>query len=212
MDNLFTLRPALMSAPRKSLDDVPQLKLGYMAVKVYLIGALVWDYTDTVLDIAAQMRLGGGCKKLARAIREIHKDYDYIRSKDLNSNHVKREWELAELFEDINKETFSRLCNGLINEIRHDTNLDKDYETLVEAVQIAMTVLDALRLYADQCDKVIRKYYPNAPHSILPDHFTKLAMLLPEYAGNCYNRNSEARYITARILLNEINKIELYRD
>lgn len=209
----ITALPQIDLMPRrKSLADVPQSELGHMAVKIYLVGALVWDYTDTILDIAAQMRLGGAIRKLSRTIREIHKDYDYIRSKDLDSNHIKREWELAELFESINKEAFSRLCNGLIDEIRHDTNLDKDYEVLVEAVQMALTVLDALTLYATQCDKFIRTYYPGAPHSILPDHFRKLAILLPHYAGDCYNAHSQTRHITARILLNEINRIELYGD
>lgn len=206
------IKPINLFPHRKTLDDVPQTQLFHMTVKVYMIGALVWDYTDTVLNIAAQMRIGGPTKKLARAIRELRRDYDYIRSSDLDSDHIRREWELAQLFESLNKEAFRRLCNGLITEIRHDTKLDKDYETLVEAVQMAMTMLDALKLYAAQCDSFIRQYYPDAPHSILPDHFIRLDMLLPEYAGDCYNRHSEARYVTARILLKEINNIELYGD
>lgn len=197
---------------RKTLDDVPQNELAHMTAKLYLVGALVWDYTDTVLDIAAQMRLGGAAKKLSRAIREIHKDYDRMRSFDLDSEDIRHEWSLAELFEDINRKHFSQLCTGLITEIRHSLNLNGDYELLVESVQIAMTVLDALNLYAEQCDKFISKYYPCAPHSILPDHFRKLAILLPQYAGDCYSQTPKARYVTARILLNEINRIELYGD
>lgn len=210
MKTLFA--PENLFPRHKTLDDVPQRELAHRSVKIYLLGALVWDYADTVLNIAAQMRIGGATKKLTRAIRELRKDYDYIRSKDLDKTHIEKEWELAELFESLNKEAFKRLCNGLIAEIRHDTNLNKEYETLVEAVQMAMTVLDALNLYAAQCDKFIRQYYPQAPHSILPDHFTRLGILLPEYAGDCYNRHSKSRHITARILLSEINKIELYGD
>lgn len=209
MKTLFA--PENLFPRRKKLDDVPQRELAHISVKIYLVGALVWDYADTVLNIAAQMRIGGATKKLTRAIRELRKDYDYIRSKDLDKAHIEKEWELAELFESLNKEAFKKLCNGLITEIRRDTNLNKDYEVLVEAVQIALTVLDALLLYAAQCDKFIRQYYP-APHSVLPDHFRRLAILLPEYAGDCYNHHSQARYVTARILLNEINKIELYGD
>lgn len=194
---------------RKTLGNVPQADLGHMAVKIYLIGALVWDYTDTILDISAQMRIGA-TKKISRAIRELRQDYDRVRARNLDSKYVEREWELAELFESINKDHFTKLYNALQNEIRHDTNLDKDYEILVGAVQIAMTVLDALKLYAAQCDQFIHKYYPAAPHSILPDHFRRLSILLPEYAGDCYNRRSTARQLTARILLNSINDIELY--
>lgn len=211
--NTMILPPPVNLLPRrKTLDDVPQTQLSHMTVKLYLVGALVWDYTDTVLDIAAQMRIGGATKKVSRVIRELRKDYDYIRSKDLDRNHIKCELKLARQFENINEENFSRLCNGLLTEIRHDTTLDKDYVLLVEAVQMAMTIIDTMKLFAVQCDKFIRKFYPTAPHSILPDHFEKLSILIPEFAGDCYDRHSQSRYITARILLNEINKIELYGD
>lgn len=203
-------RPRAISKPRRgSLDDVPQTELAYMTVKIYFVGALAWDYTDTVLDIAAQMKISE-TKKLSRTIRELHRNYDRLRAIDLDSEHIRQEWELAELFETINKDHISRLCNGLLTEIRHNHKLSGEYESLVEAVMIALTMLDALRLYADQCDAFIQKYYPDAPHSILPDHFTQLKCLLPEYAGDCYYSHSKARDTTARILLNEINRIELY--
>lgn len=195
---------------KKSLDDVPQEELACMGVKMYIVGSLVWDYTDSVLDLAAQMKMGGALKKLSRAIREVHRDYDKKRSYDLDAEHVEKERELAELFEDINRKDFSELSKGLIKEIREGTNLNDEYVYLVEGVQMAMTVLDTLVLYAAQCDTLIRKYYPQAPHSILPDHFKKLAILLPEYAGDCYNRHSKTRARMARTLLDRINEIELY--
>lgn len=182
-----------------------------MSVCLYLVGALVWDYTDTVVKLAAQMRIGAA-KRLSRAVRELRLDYDRVRAQDLDSDYLNREWELAQLFEDVNKETFDRLCNGLLTEIRRDTTLDDANVILVEAVQMAMTMLDALRLYADECDKFIRRYYPAAPHSILPDHFKRLAILLPEYAGDCYDRYSNTRHLTARTLLNRIKEIKLYDD
>lgn len=37
----------------KTLDDVPAEPLSRMGVKMYIIGALVWDYADTVLNLAA---------------------------------------------------------------------------------------------------------------------------------------------------------------
>lgn len=200
-----------MEAPRKkTLDDVPQDELAYRVVKLYIVGSLVWDYTESVLDLAAQMKIPGAPKKLSRAIREVHRDYDRVRSYDLDAEHVEKERELAELFEDINRKDFSELSKGLVKEIREETNLNDEYVYLVEGVQIAMTVLDALVLYAAQCDIFIREYYPRAPHSILPDHFRKLAILLPEYAGDCYNRHSKTRARIARALLDRINEIDLY--
>lgn len=203
----------VVSAPRRrSIADVPQRELTYRTVKLYIVGSLVWDYALTVLDISAQMRIGGPVKKLSRAVREIHKDYERIRSLDLDEKHIRQEWQLAEMFESINRENFKRLCAGLAAELRQSTSLGKEYEMLVEAVQMAMTVLDALKMFAAECDVFIRKYYPEAPHSILPDHFRRLAVLLPEYAGDCYDRHSEARKIAAESLLDEINKMEFYGD
>lgn len=195
---------------KKSLDDVPQDELAYMGVKLYIIGSLVWDYTESVLDLAAQMKIPGAPKKLSRAIRAVHRDYNRLRSYDLDAEHVEKERELAELFEDINRKDFSELCKGLVEEIREETNLNDEYVYLVEGVQMAMTVLDTLVLYAAQCDTFIRKYYPQVPHSILPDHFKQLAILLPEYAGDCYNRHSKTRARIARALLDRINEIDLY--
>lgn len=195
---------------RRSLDDVPYKTIGRMAVKINLVAALAWDYALTVLDIAAQMRISS-TKPLARAVRDLKRDYDILRS-GLDNDHLRAEWRLAEIFESVNRDNFSRLCYGLLNEIRRDTNLSGPYESLVEAVQMALTVIDTLRLYGDQCDNYIRRYYPNAPHGILPDHFARLSALLPHFAGDCYDDHSETRRITARILFNEINRIELYED
>lgn len=194
----------------KSFFDIPKDILSKKAVKMYIIGALVWDYAETVIDIAAQMKLGGETKRLSRAVRVLHRDYQQIRAAHLDNNSLKREWELTELFEMINEDVFKRLCHGLNAEIHRDTELNRDYAGLVEAVQMALTLLDTLFLYAEQCDDYIREYYPQAPHSILPDHFRKLRILLPEFAGDCYDKDSQARSLTAKILLNKINEIELY--
>ena len=200
--------PALtLERRRPTLDDVPQDELLHRSICLYLVGALVWDYTDTVLKLAGQMKISK-TRRLSRAVRELRLDYDRVRAQDLDRDYIRREWELAEMFEDVNKDTFDCLCNGLLTEIRRDTALDDDNAILVEAVQIAMTMLDALRLYADQCDRFIRRYYPAAPHSILPDHFRRLAILLPEYAGDCYDRYSNTRQLTARVLLDRINEIQ----
>lgn len=198
----------LMSGP-KQFADIPADRLAVMGVKLYIVGALAWDYTDSVLNIAAQMRIPQ-TKRLCRTIRSLHCNYDKMRALSLDREHMRCEWNLAEMFEGICKSHFQKLCLGLRNEIRRDTELNPQYVMLVEAVQMAMTLIDTLKLYAAECDSFIRNYYPTAPHSILPDHFKSLATLLPEFAGDCYDASSYSRSTTARILLKEINDIELY--
>ena len=198
----------LMARPSK-FTAIPPAKLSAMGVKLYIVGALAWDYADSVLNIAAQMRIPQ-TKRLCRTIRALRCNYDKMRALSLDREHIRCEWNLAEMFEGICKSHFQKLCLGLRNEIRRDTELNPQYVMLVEAVQMAMTLIDTLKLYAAECDSFIRNYYPTAPHSILPDHFKSLATLLPEFAGDCYDASSYSRSTTARILLKEINDIELY--
>jgi hypothetical protein len=195
-----------------TLADVPQMELYKMAVKQYFLGALAWDYADTVNDLAASMRLDG-TKKISRAVNNLRREYNSVRSLDLDAKHRDKEWELAQLFESINKQHLSRLYTSLCNEIRRDhTKLTDEYVTLVASTYVALTVLDTVMLFARQCDRYIEIYYPEAPHSILPDHFVQLAKLLPLFAGDIYNPNMQARTLTAKILLNEVNRIELFDE
>lgn len=202
----------LMPKPKaRSFADVPREEISPRAVKLFVFAALTWDYVDTVLDIASQMRLRNGTQKVSRRIRELRDDYNRVRSRSLDEAHFAEEWRLAQLFEKINKVHLAKLNYALKAETSHDYALDEDYEMLVVAVQTAMTLLDALRMYAAECDAMIRRYYP-APHSILPPQVAELSGLVPLFAGNCYNAASEARRLTARILLNEINAISIRRD
>lgn len=208
----ISLKPYSMPPVIKTLKTMPEKDILRLSVKIFLVGALVWDYTDTVLQIAAQMRIGNGTQKVSRAIRELKQDYDWMCRRHIDMEHVRRICDLSLLFEHINDANLTKLNYGLRQEIRRDTELDEDYVMLLDAVQTALTVLDALKLYAAQCDAEIRKHYPGAPHSCLPDHYRKLGELLPLYAGDHYKQDSESRRITARILLNEINLIDLYDE
>lgn len=194
-----------------SLDNVPSDDLFRMAIRLYLLGALVWDYTDTVLDIAAQMRVSA-TRPLARAVRALHMDYDHIRARDLDSAHINKEWQLATLFEQVTAPCLSTLNRPLRREIQARFTLEADNLMLVQAVYVALTMLDAMRLYASHCDAFIHRYHPRAAHSILPDHFARLAVLLPQFAGDCQYSGSDARRVAARAILDDILSIELSDD
>lgn len=81
-----------------------------------------------------------------------------------------------------------------------------------QAVQMAMTVIDAMRLYAARCDRWVGSFGVRGRHSMLHDFFPRLAMLLPEFAGDCYDPASPSRKATAAILEKELSNIELYDD
>ena len=208
----MTLYPQLsinLSPTPKSAKDIPQRTLSMMGAKLYLLGALTWDYADTVCNIAAQMRIGK-TKPLCRAVRELKREYDRFRNRSMRDEALANETELALLFEDICQQHFTKLNYGIAAD-KSMAGLTKEYEMLIRAVQMAMTVIDTMKLYAAQCDEWIRSQGVEA-HSILSDHYLSLAILLPEFAGDSYNANAEARKLTARILLKEINQIEIYDE
>lgn len=181
--------------------------VAYMAARLELLGAIAWDYTDTVLLLAAQMRLGGSIRRASRLIHKIARDYDVSRTHIVGSHFRNQAKELGALFEQICSEHFNKLSYGLDNE-REISALDSQYKLLVKATQMALTVIDAMRLYANECDEWLHKH-DIFGHSILSEHYAVLATLLPIYAGNAYNRASETRKLTAQILINELKRIDL---
>lgn len=135
---------------KKTKEDLPLDALTRMVAKSCVLGALAWDYADTVLRLAANMRLSE-TKSLSRAVKELRKEYLWFRHGVVDAGHLEKETELAVLFEDINVKAFSRLCQGLRLEIGRDTHLNEDYTMLVCAVQMAMTVIDTMRPYDARC-------------------------------------------------------------
>lgn len=206
----FTLPAITALRPRaKTLDDLPEKPRLRMMAVISIVGSLAWDYADTVLDIAVLLR-DPRTKKLSRAVRQLRADYESFRRPFLSSSDTERERELGLLFESLCEPHFSRLCWGVAAE-KATAGLGGDSMAMVQAVHTAMAVLEAMALYAGECDRWIREQGVSG-RSILPSHFRGLSILLPEFAGDCYAGDSEARRITVRILLNEINSIEIYDD
>lgn len=194
----------------KTLDDLPEKERLRIIVKISLLGTLAWDYADTVLDIARQMKIPQ-MKKVSRAVSELRREYDRYNGSFLSSDdctHMKR---LSDLFADINDTAFNRLCYGLDTELGRIDRFDPQNAYLIKAVQMTMTVIDTMKLFADESDAWMEAHGVDG-HTVMPKHFGPLAILIPQYAGDCYDPHSEARRITAGILLNEIKKIELYDE
>lgn len=198
------------AVPRRRLADIQdQRKLARMGVKLHLLGALAWDYADTCCDIAIGLRIQQ-TKGVSRAIRELKRDYDRFRSGFLSEESLAEEARLGLLFEDVCAAHFSRLNYGIVAD-KAVKGLDPEWMMLVKAVHMGMVVLDAMTLYAAECDGWIRRQGVRG-HSILSDHFRRLAVLVPQFAGDRYTYRLEARRLTARILLKEINSIEIFDD
>lgn len=200
------LQPKLPPKPRP-ITDVPEDILITIRVRMYALGALVWDYVDTVLDMARSMR-PQELRKLCRAVKELRADYDYMRSLNVDRNHLEQEMQWALDFETYVAPLTREFINGLKRE-QSDTygELDEDTNWLMTAEQQALCVLEALMHYAKGCDMALAKYGVDMRNkTILPKHFRKLAILLPEFGGDTLV-NSEARKKAAADIAKELTKI-----
>lgn len=213
LPNTAPLFPPIDLFPRKkTLDDLPQREFMRRGFKIFVLGALAWDYTDTVLNEAKRLNLPDETKKITRTIHELRKDFDSVHAQSITLRKDReRELEVALDFEDLCRAHLDKLVYGLNND-KIVADLVRGHKMLVNAVQQAMTVIDAMKLYAVRCDTWIRSHGVEGKNSMLPVHFIALAKLLPELAGDCYNADSEARRITARVLVKELERIELYDD
>lgn len=194
---------------KKTIDDLPQREFLKRGFKVFMLGSLAWDYTDTVLDMMKHLRLPDETKKVTRRIRNLKEDYDRVHSKSLSKSDIAEEKNVAEQFEDLCREHLNKLVFSLNNE-KIVADVIRDHKILVNSVQQALTVIDAMKIYAAKCDRWIWDNGVHDANSILPVHFIHLSKLLPLLAGDCYNPDSEARRITAMILYKSLDRIELY--
>lgn len=205
------IRPEFDLMPKPvSVDDLPEDERAARLVKLGMLSSLAWDYTNTVLDISSRMRIDA-LRAPSRAIRQIKREYDQSRSRVFYAESILKETELGQFFEEINADAFSKLCQGLKVETGHIRDLDDDNSMLVCAVQMAMTLIDAVKLYAADFDSWMESRGVRGK-TTMPSHLTRLAILLPQFAGDCYDARSESRRITAGVLFNEIRAIETWDE
>lgn len=196
--------------PEPDPKDIPADLALRMAIKLHLLAALAWDYADTVINWAGKAMNQQETKQLSRQIRQLRSDHDRLRSRTVDDETVHKEFGLAMLFENICADHLSKLRFGLCNELRKTfPDLSEKSFTLLMAVQELLTLTDAMKLYADECDVTIRTY-GMYQHSILCDQLAQLARLAPGFAGDRYF-HPEARRLTAKILLNELKRIDLFQ-
>lgn len=206
---MITLAPIYTPPRRKTIDDIPTQITGAMAVKLYLLGALLWDYTDTILDIASSLRIAS-TRSHSRTVRALRLDYYRDRQYLIDPEHVAKETELALLFEEISAPALAELNSRLNAEIEN-LPLTPDLALLAKAVQIALTILDVMKAYAARCDKWLAAQGVRG-HSILDDRFRTLASILPRFNPPGIPVTSPARRHTSDALLAELLRIELYDD
>lgn len=169
---------------------------------------LAWSYVDTILDMCVLMKLKD-TKPLVRKIRELKRQYDQFRHTKIDDETERIETQTAEDFEDMVQKHLSKLFNALDFEMRK-LDLKDDWKALAIAVHQAMTLMEAVTLYARHCDLEIRNRGVDVKdRCMVQNEFLALYPLIPQFAGDCYIKDMPACKLTASILVKEMIKLEL---
>lgn len=200
---------SVVPAPRRVrlIDEVPEELMVEWGVKLYTLMNLAWNYIDTILDIVCQRRICA-TKTLVRTIRRLRREYDIFRAKSVDSEFIRKEDGNSDRFEELLQGDFSRLFNGLEMEISH-LGLSEEDRVLVIAIQQALTIMDAVKMYARWCDARIRDLgIWTCDCCMVQSEFLALYPLIPQFAGDALEK-SETRRITASILCNSITEARI---
>lgn len=191
---------------QKDITQVPKQLLGRLAIKLYLLINLAWDYTDTVLSICSQMK-SKETRDVSRQIKLLRNEYFAFQSNRTDSVYMDAEAQLACNFEECVCEDFDKLFRGLTNDI-NKLKLPKQEHMLVLAVEQAMTIVDACKLYARYCDRRIEERDVwTADCVMIQPAFLKAAKLIPKFAEPfTAGFTSPTRQLTAQILVNRLHK------
>lgn len=192
----------------KTIDDVPEGLLTNWSIKLFALMNISWSYIDTICDLCISMRLEP-TKKLVRTIRSLRREYDQFRWPLTGSKFEREETQWAEEVENILAADFSKLFYSISSETGK-LGLTEDYKALVVAVQQALTLMDAVKIFARWCDKQIASFGVwVCDCCMVQTEFLKLYPLIPLFAGDHYKPNLQARTLTAQIIANKLNqKIE----
>ncbi|MDE7180064.1 MAG: hypothetical protein K2N88_02560 [Muribaculaceae bacterium] len=193
---------------KKTIEAVPDEVLVDMSARLFALMNLTWDYVDTILDICISLRISE-TKPLVRIIRNLKREYDKFRWSCMTSTSERDEQETGLEIEEKLSVDFNRLFNGVEHEV-NKLGLSKEHKMLVIATQQALTLMDAVKIYARRCDKKIASYDVwVCDCCMVQTDFMKLYPLIPQFAGDCYQPNLNARKLSAGIIANKLQDLEL---
>ena len=163
------------------LDKETLFRFAYVP---FVIAQLVWDYADTILIMAAWLKISE-TKPLCRAVKELRRDYDRIRAPHIDKAHADSEIENGYVFEECVKDITRQLLVNLRIDLRSEyPEIEPAYLDFLIAVYQCDITLKSLLLYIrKQTDRISKKIDRHVGR-ILPDAVYKLDKLVLEFVGD----------------------------
>lgn len=166
----------------KSMDQETMLRTLYIP---FIMQDVFFDYTDTVLTLAAHHRIEP-LKKVCREIKNQRREYEYRQRECLDLDHRKAEGRETEQFIDEHFPEFNaeyRMVKWKIGQER--PRLDDDNRTFIACTYMGLMIYKALQTICGEADNTIRNIWKHAGHSILTDEVTRTNELLKICLGDC---------------------------
>ena len=182
----------------KTLRDVPLELITEWSYKLFALMNLAWDYIDTICDLCATHKLQS-TKKIIRQIHEIKCEYDRFRQRNVSNLDEMEKFEIGHglRLEEYCETDFAKLFYCLDSETKRQ-NLNPVYSSLAVAIQQALTLMDAVKLYARWCDERIASFDVwTCDCCMVQTEFLQLYPLVPQLARNIFTPDPGQRKLTA---------------
>lgn len=200
---------------REKLSDEAMFSISYVP---YVIAEVAWDYVDSILNLAALMRLSE-TKSLCRKLKEIHREYDRERFKIIDDSSRKTETDNMILFQEELSDFFGNLHKSVIELLTEMYGTIEDNTSyLVGAAYACRIVLKSLARYCEAQEKIVSSILGySIAGTLYPKKLRAVEILVIEFAGDLkldgkeYSEKEKwyveelAKYI-ADVELNDIDK------
>lgn len=174
-------RTEILDRLENMLNREELFRLAYVP---FVIAQLVWDYADSILNMAALLRISE-TKKLCRTVRMLRREYDRLRAHHIDAAHEASEVSNMYIFEDGVADITKQLLQNLQINLRSEyPELEDAYMSHLIAVYQCDITLKSLLLYTRRQTEIIeKKVYGHIGH-ILPEPVCQLNRLVIAFVGD----------------------------
>lgn len=175
----------MMEGIRHIQSRVSNEELFRAAYIPFVVGRLVWDYADTIIDLCILMRISE-TKGLCRTIRRLKQEYDQCRAAFIDQRYEDSEERNMYVYERYVADKMSLLLVNLKATIKtqHPDLIPAHHDLLVAVYQCRVLLKSVLRYSARQTAKIAKKL-GWALGEMLPSQFRALDGIVLEFAGDC---------------------------
>lgn len=194
------------------LDSELLMRFAYVP---FVVANLAWDYADSILLTVQVMKIDA-TKKLCRAVKQLKRDYDRIRSEYVNSAHSQSEEDNMYVFEDGVHDILKLYFVNIEADIRSAyPDLKEDYIILLKAVYECHIILQCIYEYVKKISEKVEQIVGHKIGDVLPPQLRRLDTLVLAFVGDkpitdkfAKQQKTYAQTLANRMFLIDLNEVK----